>query len=259
MNLRSGNDEQSTDSIPKTSVGGARTNDVPRKLFDDNADVTAPPPPRLDEPAPLFEGRSTQGLIRLADYQGKWLVFFSHPADFTPVCASEFVAFEKSRATFATLGCALLGLSIDSVYSHLAWRESIKQHFGVTISFPILDDATGTIAKRYGMCQTTGHATNLVRALYIIDPAGIVRAALWYPVTNGRSVAEVLRLVRALQTSDRQHVVTPEGWQPGHDAVEPPPKTVAAAEETRGASYGCVDWYYYTRPLPHESAAPDQP
>lgn len=227
-------------------------------MAEDTQDNTGSSLPRLDQPAPYFEGRSTQGLVRLTDYKGKWLVFFSHPADFTPVCASEFVAFEKNRPAFDALDCALLGLSIDSVYSHLAWRESIAQHFGVTIDFPILDDASAAIARRYGMSQSAGHGIHLVRALFIIDPAGIVRAVLWYPKTTGRCVAEVLRLVQALQISDRQQVVTPEGWQPGQDTVEPAPQTVAATEQTRGSSYGCVDWYYYTRSSPNERTSPDR-
>lgn len=223
-------------------------------MTDTKVDITGSALPQLDEPAPYFEGRSTRGLIKLSDYAGKWLVFFSHPADFTPVCASEFVAFEKSRGAFEAFGCALLGLSIDSVYSHLAWRESIKERFGVTIEFPILEDATAQIAKRYGMYQSNERGTTLVRALFVIDPTSIVRAVIWYPVTTGRSVAEVLRLVQALQTSDRQHVVTPEGWQPGQDVVESPPVTMEAADSRRDSSYGCVDWYYYKRPFLNEVA-----
>ena len=204
--------------------------------------------PRLDEPAPDFEGRSTHGLTRLADYRGRWLVFFAHPADFTPVCASELVAFARRAGEFTALNCALLGLSVDSVYSHLAWRDSIRASFGVAIDFPILEDVTLAISRRYGMLQTAGGHTHTVRALYLIDERGMLRAALLYPATTGRSVDEVLRLLRALQAADRLQALTPEGWKPGDHVIAPPPDTVGAVAAERDASYGCVDWYYWTRP-----------
>ena len=204
--------------------------------------------PRLNLPAPHFEGRSTHGFVRLGDFAGKWLIFFAHPADFTPVCSSEFVSFARHAGEFAALNCRLLGLSVDSVYAHLAWRESLHEHFGVTVDFPILEDLSLQISRRYGMLQPDGDGEGEVRALFVIDPAGILRAMLFYPDSVGRSVAEVLRLLQALQIADGQHVVTPEGWQPGEETVEPPPRTVEALEARRGAAYGCVDWYYYKRP-----------
>jgi len=205
--------------------------------------------PRLNVAAPYFEGRSTHGLVRLSDYAGKWLVFFAHPADFTPVCSSEFVAFAKHEPQFNALNCKLLGLSIDSVYAHLAWRESLHERFHADIGFPIIADISQQISRRYGMVHPAGIGEEEVRALFVIDPVGLLRAMLYYPTTTGRSVLEVLRLVQALQTADREHAVTPEGWQPGNEVVEPPPQTVAAAEARRGVSYGCVDWYYYKRPV----------
>jgi peroxiredoxin 2/4 len=201
----------------------------------------------LNRPAPYFEGRSTHGFVRLSDFAGKWLVFFAHPADFTPVCSSEFVGFARHAADFAALNCRLLGLSVDSVYAHLAWRESLHEHFGVSIDFPIMEDVGLQISRRYGMLQPQDHGEAEVRALFVIDPTGVLRAMLYYPASTGRSVAEVLRLVQALQTADRRHVVTPEGWGPGQEAVEPAPQTVAALEARRSTSYGCVDWYYYKR------------
>jgi peroxiredoxin (alkyl hydroperoxide reductase subunit C) len=201
----------------------------------------------LNAPAPYFEGRSTQGFIRLSDFAGKWLVFFAHPADFTPVCASEFVGFGHHADQFAALDCRLLGLSVDSVYSHLGWRESLRQHFGVSIDFPIMEDVSLQISRRYGMVHPREQGEGDVRALFVIDPRGILRAMLYYPASTGRSVNEVLRLLQALQSSDRQHVVTPEGWVPGEDAVEPAPQTVAVTETRRGLNYGCVDWYSYER------------
>ncbi len=210
-------------------------------------EIECKPLPRLDEPAPYFEARSTQGLVKLSDYKGKWLVFFSHPADFTPVCASEFVAFAKRSAEFRELNCELLGLSIDSVYAHLAWRESIKDRFGVAIDFPIIDDVSMQVARLYGLAQTVDGHTAAVRALFIIDDRGVLRAMIWYPVTTGRSVEEVLRVVRALQTADRHQVVTPEGWKPGDKTVEVPPDTVADTDAKRDITFGCVDWYYRER------------
>lgn len=173
--------------------------------------------PRLDEPAPPFEGRSTHGRTKLADFRGKWLVFFAHPADFTPVCASELVAFARRAGEFSALNCALLGLSVDSVYAHIAWRESIRQKFGVLIDYPIMEDVTMEISRRYGMVQATrGHASTA-------------------------------RLLQALQTADRLQAMTPEGWKPGDDVIEPPPDTVDAAALGHDASYGCVDWYYWKK------------
>lgn len=204
--------------------------------------------PRLDEPAPQFTGRSTRGAVSLADFRGKWLVFFAHPADFTPVCASELVAFAKRAGEFAAIDCALLGLSVDSVYSHLAWRESIRRKFGVSIDFPVLEDVTLDISRRYGMVQAVHGHTHTARALFVIDERGTLRAALLYPVTTGRSVDEVLRLVQALQAADRLRAMTPEGWRPGEHVVDPPPDTVNATEVNRDPAYGCVDWYYWTRP-----------
>lgn len=206
------------------------------------------PLPRLNVPAPYFEGRSTHGFLRLSDFAGKWLVFFAHPADFTPVCSSEFVSFARHAAEFEALDCRLLGLSVDSVYAHLAWRESLREHFGVSIDFPIMEDVALQISHRYGMVQPRVGGEGEVRALFVIDPNGVLRAMLYYPASTGRSVSEVVRLVQALQTADRQHVVTPEGWRAGEETVEPPSETVAALEARRGVGYGCVDWYYYKRP-----------
>lgn len=207
--------------------------------------------PRLEEAAPHFEGRSTQGHIELGDFAGQWLVFFAHPADFTPVCASEFIAFAKHAAQFDAIECKLLGLSVDSIYAHLAWRESIRERFGVSIDFPVLEDISMQIARRYDMVHPR-NGQGAVRALFVIDPGGRLRAKMYYPVDVGRSVEEILRLVQALQTVDKLKVVTPEGWKPGEPTIEPAPKTAAATDARRNSrgdlEYGCVDWYYYQRP-----------
>lgn len=210
--------------------------------------------PQLDQPAPLFEGRSTQGAVRLEDYRGRWVVFFAHPADFTPVCASEMVAFAKHAGEFAALNCALLGLSVDSVYAHLAWHQSLREKLGVSIDYPVIEDVTMEISQRYGMVQAGRRRPATVRALFIIDDKGLLRAMLMYPSTTGRSVEEVLRLLRALQAADGQHAMTPEGWKPGDRMIEPPPETAMAADRDAASAtgfdsaYGCVDWYYWTRP-----------
>ena len=200
--------------------------------------------PRINEMAPDFTARTTHGPRSLQDYRGKWLILFSHPADFTPVCTTEFLAFAGAHGRFQKLGCELLGLSIDSTYSHLAWIRNIKEKFGVDIPFPIIDDLSMRIAHDYGMIQPGASDTSTVRATFVIDPAGKIRAMIYYPMTNGRSVEEFLRLLEALQTSDRHGVATPEGWCAGEKVVVPPPATVKDAEARAGAGYEYIDWYF---------------
>ena len=210
-----------------------------------------PPIPRLNEPAPDFEARTTQGLRRLEDYAGKWLVLFSHPADFTPVCTSEFVAFAKAASRFAELDCELLGLSVDSAYSHIAWLRSIREPYAVEVPCPVIEDVSMRVASAYGMVHPGASDTSTVRATFVIDPDGMVRAMTWYPLSTGRSVDEVLRLVTALQVAAEHRMATPENWQPGDAVVEPPPETFAAADSDVAAAHGgeCVDWYFRTRAL----------
>lgn len=205
---------------------------------------TPPAMPGLNRPAPDFAADTTFGPKKLADYKGKWLVLFSHPADFTPVCTTEFIGFARRQDDFAKLNCELLGLSIDSTFSHIAWTRNIEDKFGVRINFPIIEDLSMRVASAYGMIQPGASDTSAVRATFVIDPNGILRAMVYYPMTNGRSVAEVLRLVEALQTSDREGVATPEGWMPGDDAIVPPPKTVEAARKREGEGYEYTDWYF---------------
>jgi len=181
--------------------------------------------PRLNEPAPAFEAPTTQGIKRLEDYRGKWLVLFSHPADFTPVCTTEFIAFARHHKAFQAINTELLGLSIDSHYSHVAWIRNIKEKFGVEIPFPIIADLSMQVARAYGMIHPGAADTSAVRATFIIDPEGILRAMVYYPMTNGRSIDEFVRLVTALQTSDAHQVATPEAWQPGEQIIVPPPAT----------------------------------
>lgn len=210
--------------------------------------------PRLNEAAPDFAAKTTQGPRSLKDYRGKWLILFSHPADFTPVCTSEIVAFARAFERFRKLDCELLGLSIDSNYAHLAWIRSIRENFGVEVPFPIIDDLSMRIANDYGMVQSGASDTSTVRATFIIDPESMVRAMTYYPMGNGRSVEEFLRLLSALQTADRHCVATPEGWQPGDKVMVPPPATAADADARAKAGYDYVDWYYAKTDLPASAA-----
>jgi peroxiredoxin (alkyl hydroperoxide reductase subunit C) len=205
--------------------------------------------PRLNEPAPAFKVNTTHGERSLDDYKGKWLILFSHPADFTPVCTTEFIAFAKAADTFKRMNCELLGLSIDSIYSHLAWMQSIKNSFGVEIPFPIIDDIKMDVARSYGMIHPGAADTQAVRATFFIDPEGKLRAMVYYPMSNGRSIDEFVRLLTAMQTSDAHKVATPEGWTSGCDVIVPPPKTPAAIEARKSEGYAMKDWYFSTRSL----------
>lgn len=205
--------------------------------------------PRLNDPAPAFEANTTHGVKKLEDYKGRWLVLFSHPADFTPVCTTEFIAFAQAYDKFQALNCDLLGLSIDSTFAHLAWVRNIKEKFAVEIPFPIIEDLSMKVASAYGMIQPGASDTSAVRATFLIDPEGVLRAMVYYPMTNGRSIDEFLRLLKALQTSDEHGVATPENWHPGEKVIVPPPKTAAEAEERLKGGYDCTDWYFCKKDL----------
>ena len=205
--------------------------------------------PQLNKPAPAFNAPTTHGNKTLEDYKGRWLVLFSHPADFTPVCTTEFMAFAQKHDEFQALNCDLLGLSIDSHYSHIAWVRNIKEKFGIDVPFPIIADLSMDVAKAYGMIQPGASDTSAVRATFIIDDKGILRAMVYYPMTNGRSVDEFIRLVTALQTSDENGVATPENWQVGDKVIVPPPATAEAAEQRIQEGYECTDWYFCKKDL----------
>jgi peroxiredoxin (alkyl hydroperoxide reductase subunit C) len=209
--------------------------------------------PRLNEPAPAFKAPTTHGVKSLSDYKGKWLILFSHPADFTPVCTTEFMAFAKHYPDFQKLNCDLLGLSIDSTFAHIAWVRNIKEKFGVEIPFPIIEDLSMNVARAYNMIQPGASDTSAVRCTFVIDPEGVLRAMVYYPMSNGRSIPEFLRLVQALQTADKHGVATPEGWQPGDKVIVPPPKQADAAEERKSAGeaagYDYTDWYFCKKAL----------
>jgi peroxiredoxin (alkyl hydroperoxide reductase subunit C) len=199
--------------------------------------------PVLGEAAPDFEAETTQGPIKLSDLKGKWVVLFSHPADFTPVCTTEFMAFAEIHDELAELNVKLIGLSIDSISSHLAWVHNIKEKMGVTIPFPIIADLNMKVAKKYGMIHSAQSSTVTVRCVFFIDDKGIMRAMIYYPLQNGRFMPEIIRLVKALQTTDQYKVSTPANWQPGDKVVVAPPKTVAEMEKRLGEGYECKDWY----------------
>lgn len=205
--------------------------------------------PRINEPAPAFNVKTTHGDRTLDHYKGKWLILFSHPADFTPVCTTEFIGFANAAPQFAQMDCELLGLSIDSLFSHLAWVRNIKEKFGVSIPFPIIEDIKMDVARAYGMIHPGAADTQAVRATFFIDPKGILRAMVYYPMSNGRSIDEFVRLLTAMQASDANGIATPENWCPGLPVIVPPPKTAEAAENRAAEGYDTIDWYYSTKSL----------
>ena len=205
--------------------------------------------PRIGDPAPDFKAITTHGEITFAEWQkGSWVLLFSHPADFTPVCTTELTELEKRSKDFAERGCKLIGLSIDSIHSHLAWRENIREKLGVTLSYPLIADLDMSVAQKYGMLHPGASSTATVRAVFFIDPKRVVRALVYYPLSNGRNVDELLRVLDALQTSDANACATPVNWRKGDKVIVPPPKTVEDVE-SRKAKKGTDDYtdFYLTR------------
>lgn len=205
--------------------------------------------PRIGEPAPAFEADTTFGTIRLEDFEGSWLILFSHPADFTPVCTTEFVAFAEIHEELQKLGVELMGLSIDSGYSHIAWIRNIEERFSIKIRFPVIADLDRKVATLYGMIMPGESKTEASRCVFVIDPKGILRAMIYYPLTTGRNMHEILRVIKALQTSDAHKVATPANWQPGDPVIVPPPKTQEGAEDRLREGYQCKDWYFCMKDL----------
>ena len=212
--------------------------------------ATAPALPRLNEPAPDFKAVSTQGEISLSQYKGKWVVLFSHPADFTPVCTTEFVGFANKYEEFDKRNVQLIGLSIDSVYSHIAWIRNIEQNFGVEIKFPVIADLDMKVAQAYGMVHPGAASTATVRCVFIIDDKGVIRAMVYYPLTNGRNIDEILRLIDGLQTHEQYKVATPANWQPGDQVIVPAPVTKEGAEKrVKEDDVQVTDWYFTKKEL----------
>ena len=197
----------------------------------------------IDRRVPSFTARSTQGIISLDDYLGNWVILFSHPADFTPVCTSEFIGLQRSIHEFEARKCALLGLSIDSIYSHVAWVRNIKERFDIEITFPIIEDISMSIASAYCMLDETSESTATVRAVFFINPSGLLRAKIYYPMQVGRSVAEILRTLSALQAVDQHGMSAAEGWQPGEKLVPMAPTTVSEADKAFSTP-NQTEWYY---------------
>jgi len=209
-----------------------------------STEVAEPSLPRLNAPAPAFTAPSTHGPISLSQFKGKWVILFSHPADFTPVCTTEFVEFAKRQDELAAKNVQLIGLSIDSVYSHIAWVRSIEHHFKVAIKFPLIADLDMKVAHAYGMIHPGAASTATVRCVFVIDPDQNVRAMVYYPMTNGRSIDEIVRVVDALQTHVAKQVATPANWKPGEKVIVPPPATLADAKARETAGYEYTEWYF---------------
>lgn len=218
--------------------------------------------PRIGEKAPAFEAVTTQGKINFPiDYEGKWTILFSHPADFTPVCTSEFMTFATMEPEFAALNCQLVGLSVDGLYSHIAWLRTIKEKIEykgmkeVEVNFPLIEDITMEVAKKYGMIQPGESNTKAVRAVFFIDPKGIIRTIIYYPLSLGRNFDELKRVLVALQTADKFNVATPADWRPGDDVIVPTAGSCGTAQKRMEGKEGemtCYDWFFCTRKLSKE-------
>lgn len=213
--------------------------------------------PLIGDKAPEFKALTTTGTIRFPeDYEGKWVLLFSHPSDFTSVCTTEFMTLASMQEEFDKINVSLIGLSVDSLYSHIAWIRAIenlewKGMKNLKIKFPLIADLNTKVATKYGMLQPNVSSTQAVRAVFVIDPEGIVRSITYYPLTTGRNFDEILRMIKALQKSDTDHCSTPANWQPGDDVIVPAPITVDAAEEAMCKAAGCgedddvyaLDWF----------------
>lgn len=218
--------------------------------------------PRIGDTAPSFTADSTQGPINFpADYSGRWVIFFSHPADFTPVCTSEFITFASMQDEFARYNTELVGLSVDGLYSHIAWLRTIKEKItfrgmnDVEVTFPLLEDVSMEIARKYGMIMPGEDSTKAVRAVFVIDPKSIVRAVIYYPLSTGRNFDELLRLVKALQTADHYDVATPADWRPGEPVIVPPAGSCGTAKERmdgHDVDVQCEDWFFCTKAIAAE-------
>lgn len=218
--------------------------------------------PRIGDKAPEFKAITTQGEINFpTEYKDKWIILFSHPADFTPVCTSEFMTFAKMEPEFKALDCQLVGLSIDGLYSHIAWLRTIKEKIefkgmkNIEVTFPLIEDITMEVAKKYGMIQPGESSTKAVRAVFFIDPKGIIRAIIYYPLSMGRNFDELKRALIAMQTADTYSIATPADWRPGDDVIVPTAGSCGVAKERMESKdeMTCYDWFFCTKPLPIEN------
>lgn len=207
--------------------------------------------PRINDPAPDFTAVTTHGEITFSKWQGDhWVVLFSHPADFTPVCSTELTEFARREEEFSRRRCKLIGISVDSVHSHLAWRENLKKILGVELKYPLIADVNMAVSHKFGMIHPGASQTATVRAVFIIDPKRTIRAMIYYPMNVGRNVDEILRLLEALQTADKHACATPVNWKPGEKVIVPPPKTVGEVSERLSGNYEKLDFYLCKKDLP---------
>lgn len=220
------------------------------------------PMPRIGDKAPAFEAVTTQGKINFpSDFKGKWIILFSHPSDFTPVCTSEFMTFGKYQEEFSALNCQLVGLSVDGVSSHIAWLRTIHDKIefngikNIEITFPLIADLRMEVAQKYGMIQPNESTTNAVRAVFFIDPEGIIRAIIYYPLALGRNFDELKRVLTGLQTIDKFNVSLPADWHPGSKVIAPTPATYSIAKERMESpeeGMVCYDWFFCLKKLPEK-------
>jgi peroxiredoxin (alkyl hydroperoxide reductase subunit C) len=217
--------------------------------------------PRIGDKAPAFKAVTTQGEINFPqEYSGSWVILFSHPADFTPVCTSEFMTFASMEEQFGKANCKLVGLSVDGLYSHIAWLRTIKERIeyrgmkNVEVNFPLIEDITMEVAKSYGMIQPGESSTKAVRAVFVIDPKGIIRAIIYYPLSLGRNFDELYRVIIALQTADAFSVATPADWRPGDDVIIPTAGSCGVAKERmeHKKDLTCYDWFFCTKKIDKE-------
>ena len=220
------------------------------------------PMPRIGDKAPEFKAVTTQGPINFpADYTGSWVILFSHPADFTPVCTSEFMTFASQEAKFAKANCKLVGLSVDGLYSHIAWLRTIKEKIeykgmkNVEVNFPLIEDITMEVAKKYGMMMPGESDTKAVRAVFFIDPKGTIRAIIYYPLSLGRNFDELYRALIAMQAADAFSISTPADWQPGDDVIIPTAGSCGVAKERMESKdqMKCYDWFFCTKQISKEA------
>jgi peroxiredoxin 2/4 len=219
------------------------------------------PMPRIGDNAPSFKAVTTQGNINFPeDYKGSWVILFSHPADFTPVCTSEFMTFASLEGKFVEANCKLVGLSVDGLYSHIAWLRTIKEKIeykgmkDVEVKFPLIEDITMEVAKKYGMIQPGESNTKAVRAVFFIDPKGVIRAMIYYPLSMGRNFDELYRAIIAMQTADAFSVATPADWRPGDEVIVPTAGSCGVAKERMESKNDmkCYDWFFCTKPISKE-------
>jgi peroxiredoxin (alkyl hydroperoxide reductase subunit C) len=215
------------------------------------AEALQTPRVELNGPAPDFEANTTHGQLRLSTWQpGKWVILFSHPADFTPVCTTEFIEFAKRYKDFEQRNVALIGCSIDSVYSHIAWTRNIEDKFKVDIPFPVIADLDQKVSRMYNMVHEPSANTATVRCVFFIDPKRTLRAMVYYPLNVGRNFDEIIRVIDALQTADTHGVACPANWKPGQDVIVPPPTTSEGADErVTHTDFQVTDWYFSKKSL----------